>query len=500
MRRSLLLLIFVLLPAPVQGQDLSSSHEAQVIDRAMTEVVRKTEPAVVSILVSRSEDYGRLLKDTPPADQPGELGGFDRKKAKQVLSEMIKDEKRLEALLRRLDLGDMENVPESYGSGVAIATPGLILTNFHVVRDATKIYIRLPGGKGSYANIHAADYRSDLAVLRMLDSSVHPEVFLRPGNESVHKGQLIIALANPYAPGFRDAGPRASWGLISNLHRKLPQGRTPAENDKWTLNQLGTLIQVDRSLPVGSSGGVLLNLKGNLVGLITSLGGISGDPGGAFAVPLDSYMSRIIDVLKKGEEVDYGFLGIQFHFFGDPRFRNQPRPATGAWLGGVVEGSPAGRAGLARGDIIEAVDDLAIRDDDDLRLAIGRALAGTTVQLKVHSRPETIPVTLVKALPMEGIIASVKHQFARGLRVDYTSILVQRGPAAPIPGGVYVREVEKGSPADSAHLQDAIITKVAGQEVHTPAEFYEIMPKSGRVELTLAGSDDQQRERRVTLD
>jgi len=248
-------------------------------------------------------------------------------------------------------------------------------------------------------------------------------------------------------------------------------------------------------LPVGCSGGVLLNLQGHMVGLITSLGGVTGDPGGAYAVPLDADMSRIIRVLEKGEEVDYGFLGIKF---GNARFESHPR-SGGAWLARVLSGSPASKAGLEPGNTIVAVNDMVVRDDDDLRFAIGRALAGTTVRLKVAGRRETIPVTLVKSLPLEGIIASVKHPFVRGLRVDYTSILAQPSPPH-IPSGVYVRGVEKGSQAESARLQDAIILKVAGQEVRTPAEFYEIMPKSGSVELTFVGIDDQQREKQVTLD
>src|SRR5438132_4222275 len=220
MRRLLLLFGLGFLPVSAWGQDASSLGEAQVIDKAMTEAIRKAEPAIASIFVSRSEDYRRLLKDSPAADQPGELGGFDPEKAKKILAAAFKDSGRLEAELRKLDLSDSEHVPESYGSGVVISAQGLVLTNFHVVQDAAKIYVRLPGGKGSYANIHAGDSRCDLAVLRLLDSSLAPLPFLRPGNGQVQKGQLILTLANPFAPGFRDASPRAGWGIISNLRQK----------------------------------------------------------------------------------------------------------------------------------------------------------------------------------------------------------------------------------------------------------------------------------------
>lgn len=497
MRRLFWFLIFVLPSSAALGQENTSSREVQIIDRAMEETVRKVEPAVVSILVSRSENYHRLLKDSPPADQPGELGGFDRTQAKKALSESFKDSRRLDAELRRLDLSDPEHVPESYGSGVAISAQGLILTNFHVVRDANKVYVRMPGGKGSFANIHAGDSRSDLAVLRLLDSSILPVPFLRPGNGLVRKGQLILSLVNPYAPGFRDASSRASWGIVSNLRQKPSQKLTREDQATMPLHHYGTLIQTDRSLPVGSSGGVLLNLDGQMVGLITSLAGVTGDSGGAYAVQFDAAMSRIIGILEKGEEVDYGFLGISWI-----RFRPNSSQGPGVSFDEALPGSPAAKAGLISGDHILAVDNVSVRVTDDLVLEINRALAGSTVQLRVQRRlgsVETVPVTIAKFNPTWSVIASVKHPYVKGLRVDYTSILAQRGQRE-VPPGVMVREVKKGSQAESAQLQDAIIIKVDGQEINTPAEFYRKMDKVGSIELTLAGEDDRNQTKKVTLD
>src|SRR5438067_966198 len=140
MHRFLLGLTVTVLSASPAGwaQDSSALGEAQIIDKAMVEVVGKAEPAIASIFVSRSEDYRRLLKDSPPTDQPGELGAFDADKARRILASTIKDSGRLDAELRKLDLSDPEHVPESYGSGVVISAEGLVLTNFHNVRDAAK--------------------------------------------------------------------------------------------------------------------------------------------------------------------------------------------------------------------------------------------------------------------------------------------------------------------------------------------------------------------------
>jgi len=496
MRRFLIIFVGLLASSsPAWGQDSSALGEAQVIDKAMVEVVRKAEPAIASIFVSRSEDYRRLLKDAPPTDRPGELGAFDRDKAKKILATTIKSSERLDSALRRLDLSDPEHVPESYGSGVVISAQGLVLTNFHAVRDAAKIYVRLPGGKGSYANIHAADSRCDLAVLRLLDSSLAPLPFPQRGHSQVHKGQLILTLANPFAAGFRDARPRAGWGIVSNLHQKNPKRPARDEQARLFLYNYATLIQTDRSLPVGCSGGALLNLEGDMVGLITSLAGVSGDGGGAYAIPFDARMARIVGVLERGEEVEYGFLGIVFYngdFRNDFRSPNRLR-AGGVSFASVIAGSPAEKAALRPTDLIAAVDDIPVYENEDLVLAISTALAGSTVRLKVlrSGQTETLPVKVAKFFNSEPFIASVKHPFARGIRVEWTSVMVQRGFQQDIPAGVLVRELEKGSLAEAAHLQDALIVLVDGQPVHSPAEFYEKMRKVGSVELTVAGVDEQ---------
>jgi serine protease Do len=175
---------------------------------------------------------------------------------------------------------------------------------------------------------------------------------------------------------------------------------------------------------------------------------------------------------------------------------------SGVSFADVIPGSPAMKAGLQRNDLIVAVDDTPVYENEDLVLAIGTALAGSTVRLKVlrSGQTETLPVTVAKFYNSEPFIASVKHPFARGIRVESTSVMVQRGFQQEIPSGVLVREVEKGSPAEAARLQDALIVLIDGRPVQTPAEFYEKMRKVGSIELTLAGVDEQGQPQKVTLD
>ena len=136
-------------------------------------------------------------------------------------------------------------------------------------------------------------------------------------------------------------------------------------------------------------------------------------------------------------------------------------------------------------------------------LAISSALAGSTVRLKVQRRygeTEVVQVTVAKAYQAGLYIASVKHPFVKGVRVDSTSIIARQGFGGEIPRGVLVREVQKGSQAEAARLQEAIVIMVDRQEVHTPAEFYEKMRKIGSVTLTLSAMDENNKWQTITLD
>jgi S1-C subfamily serine protease len=491
--------------------------QALALQEAFQQAIQEAQPSVACVLVSRSDGYQHWFGQTVLADNPGKLGGFDpsrvvihnendpqfreahrhlEKKSRDLFGHLnypyIKREQ-----VRAFDLSDPANVPQLYGSGVVIGERGLILTNYHVVRDATKVYVRLPGGKGSYADIHAADPRSDLAVLKLLDADLNPRPIRRGDGGKLRKGQLVLSLANPYAAGYKDGSPSASWGIISNIRRRDP-GVSWWEQDraKYTLHQFGTLIQADARLNLGCSGGALIDLKGRLVGLTTALAALSGsETAGGYAFPLDDFLTRVIDVLARGEEVEYGFLGVGF----------QPEAmAGGTPRVSVVHGSPADRAGLKSGEVILSVNDTLVHEADDLFLTVGRQLAGAEVRLEVQSRSgqRTLAVRLAKYYVPTKFIAANRPAAVRGLRVDYASVLVQRGRnPAGIPPGVVVREVRTGSPADAALIQDALITHVNGQAVNTPAEFYRAAAKViGPLELTVLDRSTSGGVRKVRLD
>src|SRR5262249_42894439 len=155
--------------------------------------------------------------------------------------------------------------------------------------------------------------RSDLAVLKLQERLPDLKPIKLGDGGAARKGQFILSLANPFAAGFRDGSPSASWGILSNVRRRMPGGLTEVERNRLQLQQFGNLFQLDARLNLGCSGGAVLNLDGELIGLSTAQAALSGveTPGG-FALPLDAGVRRILEVLKRGEEVEYGFLGVEF--------------------------------------------------------------------------------------------------------------------------------------------------------------------------------------------
>jgi S1-C subfamily serine protease len=490
MRRTLWLLLLVLpflaVRPGVAGDDAPRLADVLALEKVVEDAIAEAEPSIACVLVSRVEQAA-----APDFVPPGRIQP-DRK-------------------------DDMENartyVPESFGSGVVIDKSGLVLTTYHVVRDATRVFVRLPGGKGSYADIHAADPRSDLAVLRLQKSIANLKALPRGDATKVRKGQFVISIANPFAAGFRDGSPSASWGIISNLRRR-PPGPANEEERAKSLHHYGTLLQLDARLNLGCSGGAVIDLKGRLIGLTTSQAAITGGetPGG-FALPMDDRLWAIVEKLKAGEEVEYGFLGVRFESAADfARGLTPDEPGIGVL--GVIANSPAdqpdasGRKSLEVGDRIIKVEGSPIGDVDDLFLAISSRLAGNRLKLVVVRSGEARQVTvrLVKAYQPEPAIASKRPPARGGLRVDYTSTVFLKYnnvlTRAGLPSGVAIREVVPGSPAQASDKLrvDDCIREVNGRPVTTPAEFEEAMAAAGRRVTLKVASHDGQTVDDVTLD
>ena len=486
--------------SPASAQDL-----AQSLEQSLMKVIEQAEPSVVSIAKIRVP----LLDPSMILTRP------------------------LEPTQRPIEPEDPDFQPNSFGTGVLIAgsRPGerVVLTNYHVVlggpvysprpvdvtgnfmrrgvrpaRQAdgvsTQLFVRFSDRRACYASIVAADPRSDLAVLALdlEDTHIDP-ADLKPldltGSTPIKKGQLVVMIGNPYALAY-DGSASASWGMISNLTRR-PLPWTDDMASRTRMNRLGNLMQIDGRLNLGTSGGPVLNLKGELIGITTSLAAVEGyEKSAGFAVPLDELTKRIVKALVAGNEVEYGMLGITLGNITPNRFRELNtglKHPSAARVMDVSVDSPAERAGMQEGDVIISVGESPIYSDHDLMRVVGLYPPDSEVDLtawrKELGRTLRLKVKLGK-WPVkddeEIIETSPRYPAWRGISVDYPTgrnRFIQNGD--PYRRAVVVTGVE-GSAQDAGLQPGKFIAEVNKVPVQTPAEFAEATKSlKGPVELRL---------------
>ena len=254
------------------------------------------------------------------------------------------------------------------GSGFVIDDEGHVLTNQHVVDNATNVTVRFPNGDEVGARVVGADASSDVAVLELdsIPSSVTPVKL--GSSESLEIGDLVVAIGSPF--GLEGT---VTSGIVSALHRELtaPDGFT-----------IDGAIQTDAAINPGNSGGPLLDGQGRVVGINSQIASSSGgNEGIGYAVPIET-AKEVADSLIAGRTIERPFLGVRL---GDAD--------NGAQIVDVTSGSPADDAGLQQGDVITEVEGDEIASGDDLRRAVAEGEPGDELELTVQRDGETTTVT-----------------------------------------------------------------------------------------------------------
>lgn len=472
---SLGLLAIFFSSAVVHGQEVTGPGAAVAMEKVLVDAIARAEKSVVAIARVRKEQPGEVihfeLRPDPFGRRPVTVGGPEPT--------------------------DPDFIPNEFATGVVVDRRGLILTVYHALGDDSDYYVTTAARKVYRATIKAADPRSDLAVLAIDAADLAPIPF---GDAStLKKGRVVIALGNPYAIA-RDGQVSAAWGIVANLARKAPP--TPGDYEtagKTTLHHFGTLIQTDAKLNLGTSGGPLVDLDGRMVGLVTAAPAAAGfEPSAGYAIPVDATFRRVVETLKQGREVEYGFLGIQ-----------PANLAATEVLGGLQgmrvqrvqpgPGTPAAGGLLQPNDVITAVDGQPVHDADSLVLEVGRLPVESVVHLSVlrDGRKHELDVKLGK-YPVRGKqIVTVRPEPWRGLRIDYPTVLVA-DDRRPVPASAYfedavvVTEVLKDSPAWAAGIRPGMfISHVGGQSVRTPSQFRDaVAGQSGPIRIRLAEQEN----------
>jgi serine protease Do len=436
-------------PAPSAGDG------ARAVEQAIQRAAERVGPAVVNLGVVRemAAGTGGIEGEGVPDWLPDEL----RERMREYFDE-----------LRRRG-GRQPLHTQGNGSGCIISGDGFILTSEHVVRDATEIIVTLAGGKHHRARVVGTDPRRDLAVIR-IEATGLPVAELGDAS-ALARGQFVIALGSPFGFG-RDGQASLSFGIVSATGRAIPG--IGAELDRY----YGNLIQTDAAINPGNSGGPLVDLEGRVVGVnavISSRGGTSEGVG--FAVPINEQTRAIIERLKRGEEIVYGFLGVEIGDVTEVEAEEfKAEAGRGAVVSSVLADTPADKAGLKQGDIILAIGKETIRGPDDVIQIIQATPVGESVDLDVlrDGKHETMRTAVARRpAPKALAVGTQGDLWWRGMHLEpLTEELRKQTGLEAAQQGVFVREVRNASPAAEAGIVPGmVVDQVGDRTIASVAEF-----------------------------
>jgi serine protease Do len=346
----------------------------------------------------------------------------------------------------------------SFGSGFIVSPNGYILTNAHVVSQATQLRVTLKDKRELPARIVGEDATTDVAVLKV-DAVDLPTVAI--GNPAaVRVGEPVAAIGSPF--GFEHS---VTAGIVSAKSRNVDDLLVP-------------FIQTDAAVNPGNSGGPLFNAEGKVIGINSRIWTRSGGfQGLSFAIPIDLAM-RIAEDLKTGRPIVRGRIGVNTQAVTSELARafslDRPR---GALITSVADGGPAHAGGVQTGDIVVRAAGLDIETSLDLQRVVGSQPLGTVIAVDVLRAGMTVPLQVAVAeaeknrAPAETVSVSV-HEKVMPLGLELRAISPQEQQRLGLSDGLFVEAVAPRSPAIRAELKAGdLILQVRGRSIRRVAEF-----------------------------
>jgi serine protease Do len=457
----------VLALVAVAGYSLGETQRSHATAVASSSpVVTTPDPIPAAPAVS----YAGVVKAVAPAVVTVRVD----KRAKVVPTDMsqLPDDPMFREFFGRRFQMPQQRIPRQsgLGSGVITTSDGYILTNNHVIDGADHVKVELTDKRTFDAKVVGADSASDLAVLKI---DAHNLTTLPLGDSSkANVGDVVLAIGNPLG-----VGQTVTMGIISAKGRATGLGDGSYED----------FIQTDAPINQGNSGGALINVGGQLIGINSQiLTPTGGNIGLGFAIP--SNMARqVMDQLRTTGKVSRGKLGVTVQSINSDLADSLKLSDTrGALVSNVESGSPAARAGLRQGDVITAINGEKIGDSNELRNRIASTKPGSDVALEIvrNGSTQTVRATLDTMAPAKGerpsrnedsegsgygmTVEPLTPQIARELRLTRHN------------DGVVVSDVDPDGAAATAGIRAGdVITQVNGEAVTTPSELKAALMKAG---------------------
>jgi serine protease Do len=421
------------------------------VDRAMENLAAHVTPAVVNVTVTSRSKEDQVSQQLPDGlqrffDQNGQGGQF-------FGPHMMPQGPQIE---------------HGLGSGVVISPDGYIVTNNHVVENATDIRVTTSNRRVMKAKLIGTDPLTDLAVIKVDATGLASVPW---GNSAdVEPGQTVLAFGNPF--GFRFTVTR---GIVSAINRANPDSTDPRKP--------GEFIQTDAAINPGNSGGPLVDARGEVIGINTFLVSPSGTFSGmGFAIPAKIAQPTVETLIRDGK-VTHSHIGVGItdvtpenaKFFDDST-------AAGAVVTEVEPDSPGAKAGLKIGDVITQVDGQKVTDAGELQVVISGKKPGTKTELTVlrDGKDTTVPVTLEAMGNRKGDVnASGEGQGKMRWGIGVSDLTPEVRQQIQGPGnlhGAVIERVQPGSAADNAGLRSGdVILEVNRHEVKSAEEVQQAL-------------------------
>jgi serine protease Do len=430
------------------------------LDHAMEAVAARVTPAVVNVAVTakgtgEAETSEGSMQGLPPGMQQF-FGPMQQRPSQPQIQHGI-------------------------GSGIIISPDGYIVTNDHVVADATSIKVTLNDRRVLDAKVVGVDKLTDIAVIKVNATNLPSIVW--GDSTKLQPGQTVLAFGSPF--GYFQFS--VTRGIVSAVNRPNPysdDARKP-----------GSYIQTDAAINPGNSGGPLVNAHGELVGINTFIISDNGSFAGAgFAIPSQIVRATAEQLIQHGK-VDHGYLGIGMndvtpdnaHFFN-------LQDATGAIVSQVTPDSPASRSGVQTGDVISQLNGEKIVDGSALQVAVSEMAPGTKITLSVirEGKPVTLSLTVGQFHGNTEVASNDGQDGPQsgklGLAVsDLTPDARQQVNAPDQVHGVVVESVRPASPADEAGIQPGdVIVEVNRKPAQSASQFAsEVLQNRGGKDILL---------------
>lgn len=370
------------------------------------------------------------------------------------------------------------NLMQGSGSGVIISQDGYIVTNNHVINDATKIEVVLNDKRTYVADVIGVDSNTDLALLHIKETKLP---FINYGNsDDIKIGEWVLAVGNPF-----NLNSTVTAGIVSAKGRNINILEHNAQGGN--LAPIESFIQTDAAVNPGNSGGALVNTIGDLVGINTAIASNNGSyQGYSFAIPVNIVKKVVSDLIEFGT-VQRAFIGLSIQDI-DAKFAEEKRikQLKGVYINGLTEKGAGEEAGIKIGDIVTKIENVTVTSTSELLEQIGKYRPSDKIYITIirNDKEMVLPVTLKNKENSLGIIKKpeIYKTAVNSLGAEFEELNTEEKLRYHINSGIKISKLQSGKLANAGIKEGFIITSIDKKKISSVKDIESMLEnKSGGI-------------------